>query len=107
MTLTDRDDRPLDWLALCRAASTQGGLDMPVRLHKQTRAPGGRRAGRADSFEAPGFEPTDMRLVFIAHPPGDRLPARDPRLARAWLHAHPLVALPTEQIVATDDAVPP
>ena len=173
VTLTDNDNRPLDWLMLCRTATTRGGLDMPVRLHKKTRIPGGRK-----SRVASPFHPVAMRLVCLPHSAGaaahaldkaraknrdgsrksldprtiacadhlmllttlptegfpaaelgalyrlrwqielafkrmkslmhiDRLPARDPRLARAWLHAHLLVALLTEQIVDQDDVVPP
>ena len=37
----------------------------------------------------------------------DRLPAQDPDLARAWLNAHLLSALLTEDIVNQDDAFSP
>lgn len=37
----------------------------------------------------------------------DRLPAQDPDLARAWLNAHLLCALLTEDIVNQDDDFPP
>lgn len=160
--LTDADAGLLDWIALCRQATAQGGLDMAVRLRK----PRGR------------FEPVAMRLIFIpktaqaaehalakariknragsrkridprtiacadhlillttlpedACSPAqagalyrmrwqvemafkrmkslmkmDRLPAQDPDLARAWLNAHLLSALLTEDIVNQDDAFSP
>lgn len=172
VTLTGCDDHPLDWPALCRTAALQGGLDMPVRMHKRTRRPGGRDPS------APAFQPVAMRLVVLPHPAGaaahalamaraknrdgsrnrldprtvacadhlmllttlpadvfppvqisalyrlrwqielafkrmkslmhiDKLPARDPQLAKAWLYAHLLVALITEQIAGHEDAVPP
>lgn len=45
------------------------------------------------------------RLKSLLHL--DRLPARDPDLARAWLQAHLLVALITEHLIAQADALPP
>ncbi len=45
------------------------------------------------------------RLKSLLHL--DRLPARDPDLARAWLHAHLLVALIAEHLIAQADALPP
>jgi len=37
----------------------------------------------------------------------DRLPAKDPDLAKAWLYAHLLIALIAEDYIAPDDALPP
>jgi len=59
VTLSDADGQPLDWMALCRIATEQGGLDMSVRLHKLRGS----------------FEPVAMRLIFI------------PKTAEAAAHA--------------------
>jgi hypothetical protein len=53
LRLTDEAGRPLDWLALCRASHTAGGLDLAVRVTR----PRGR------------FEPLPMRLVIQPKPP--------------------------------------
>jgi hypothetical protein len=45
------------------------------------------------------------RLKSLLHL--DRLPAKDPALARAWLHAHLLIALLVEACIADEGAFPP
>ena len=45
------------------------------------------------------------RLKSLLHL--DRLPAKDPNLARAWLHAHLLVALLVEDYITDEGAFPP
>lgn len=160
--LTHPDGRVLDWMALCEAATSRGGIDMAVRLRK----PRGR------------FAPVPMRLVMIPKPPEaaakarskarrnackdqrrtldgrtlacadhlmlltslparthtaqqtgalhrlrwqvelafkrmkpllhmDRLPAKDAKLANAWLHANPPTALLAGDAIAQCDGLPP
>jgi hypothetical protein len=162
LSLTGRDDQPLDWLALCAQAHRAGSVDIPVLVRKAHRR----------------FEPLPMRLVFIPKPAEaaatarkaaerasrkaqrkqvdprtlacadhlilltslpparfnlaqlgalyrlcwqiellfkrlksllhlDRLPAKDPALAQAWLHAHLLIALLAEDCIADKEAFPP
>ena len=161
LQLRHTDGKPIDWLGLFKRASSQGSLDLPVRVHKAH--------GR--------FKPFEMRLVLIKKPPAaaararvksrragtkaqrrtdprtlaaadhiilltsldeqefptnalgalyrlrwqielaikrlksilhiDRLPAKDPDLARAWLHAHLLFALILDQTRAELDAISP
>ena len=45
------------------------------------------------------------RLKSLLHL--DRLPAKDADLARAWLHAHLLIALLVEDYIADEGAFPP
>jgi IS4 transposase len=45
------------------------------------------------------------RLKSLLHL--DRLPAKDADLARAWLHAHLLIALLVEDCIADEGAFPP
>jgi IS4 transposase len=45
------------------------------------------------------------RLKSLLHL--DRLPAKDPALAQAWLHAHRLIARLAEDCIADKEAFPP
>jgi hypothetical protein len=162
VTLSDGDAQPLDWMALCKQATRQGGLDLPVQLRKArgTFAPVAMRlifvpknaeaAKRAvakarHKSRAGSRKQIDPRTIACAHhlillttlpeetcspaQAGElyrirwqvemlfkrmkslmrigKLPAQDPHLVRAWLNAHLLCALLTEDIVNQDDAFPP
>lgn len=154
LRLTDEAGRPLDWLALCRASHTAGGLDLavrvtrprgrfeplPMRLVIQPKPPevleqARRRARRAATKEQRTPDPRTLacaeHLILItsldgrAFPPDrlcelyrvrwqielafkrlksilrlDRLPAKTPDLARAWIATHLLLALLIEDTAA-------
>jgi hypothetical protein len=53
LNLSDAAKRTLDWMALFARAAEDGGVDMPVTVHK----PRGR------------FEPLPLRLVILSKPP--------------------------------------